>query len=184
MMLLNDKLKFSLVTRHVRLRDVSRLLTRDKLKVNILNTIKGLESLFLLKKPKLVVCGVNPHASDNGVIGSEERKIIQPVIKTLNKKLGGLITAGVISADAAIAQAAGGKFDCVIAPYHDQALIALKLTGFDSGVNLTLGLPFVRTSPLHGVAFDIAAKPALASPGSLVAAIKLAIKCTLNQKKA
>ena len=87
-------------------------------------------------------------------------------------------------ADLAISQAVKGKFDCAIATYHDQALIALKLTDFDSGVNLTLGLPFVRTSPLHGTAFDIAGQPVLANPSSLIAAIKLAIKCSLNQKKA
>ena len=184
MMLINDKLKFSLVTRHIRLRDVSRMLTRKKLETNILNTVKGLKSLFLIERPRLVVCGLNPHASDNGVIGTEEQKIIIPVIKSLNKKLSSVAIGGVLGADLAISQAAKGKFDCVIAAYHDQALIALKLTDFDSGVNLTLGLPFVRTSPLHGTAFDIARKPALANPGSLVAAIKLAIKCTLNQKKA
>jgi 4-hydroxythreonine-4-phosphate dehydrogenase len=184
MMLINDKLKFSLVTRHIRLRDVCKMLTREKLENNILNTVKGLKSLFLIKKPRLVVCGVNPHASDNGVIGTEEKKIIMPVIKSLKKELSGVTISGMLGADLAISQAAKGKFDCVIAAYHDQALIALKLTDFDSGVNLTLGLPFVRTSPLHGVAFDIAGKPALAVPSSLIAAIKLAIECTLNLKKA
>jgi 4-hydroxythreonine-4-phosphate dehydrogenase len=184
MMLINDKLKFSLVTRHIRLRDVCGMLTRKKLRDNILNTVQGLKSLFLIKKPRLVVCGVNPHASDNGVIGTEEREIIMPVIKSLNKKSCGVSIAKVMGADVAISAAAKGKFDCIIAAYHDQALIALKLTGFDSGVNLTLGLPFVRTSPLHGTAFDIAGKPALANPASLIAAIELAIKCTLNQKKA
>jgi 4-hydroxythreonine-4-phosphate dehydrogenase len=183
MMLMNNKLRFSLVTRHIRLRDVSRMLTPELLETNILNTVRGLKSLFLIKKPRLVICGVNPHASDNGLIGSEEKDIIIPVIKNLKKKLTGVVIR-LLSADLAISAAAQGKFDCVIAPYHDQALIALKLTGFESGVNLTLGLPFLRTSPLHGVAFDIAGKPALADPSSLIAAIKLAIKCTLNQRKA
>ncbi|MCX5693603.1 MAG: 4-hydroxythreonine-4-phosphate dehydrogenase PdxA [Candidatus Omnitrophica bacterium] len=183
MMLINDKLKFSLATRHVRLNEVTRVLTREVLKSNILNTVKGLQKLFLIKKPRVVICGVNPHASDNGVIGTEELDIITPVIESLSKRSGDFFINKVLGADVAIAQAAKGKFDCVIATYHDQALIALKLTDFDSGVNLTLGLPFVRTSPLHGVAFDIANKPALANPSSLIAAIKLAIKCTLNQKK-
>ncbi|MDD5476761.1 MAG: 4-hydroxythreonine-4-phosphate dehydrogenase PdxA [Candidatus Omnitrophica bacterium] len=184
MLLLNDKLKFSLVTRHVALKDVCGLLGRKSLENNILRTIKGLRSLFLIKKLKLVVCGVNPHASDNGVIGKEEEKVMIPVIKSLKRKVKGVSIVGPLSADAAISQAAKGNFDCVIAAYHDQALIPLKLTDFDSGVNLTFGLPFVRTSPLHGTAFDIAKKPARAFPGSLVTAIKLAIKCTLNQKKA
>ncbi|MCX5669683.1 MAG: 4-hydroxythreonine-4-phosphate dehydrogenase PdxA [Candidatus Omnitrophica bacterium] len=184
MMLINNKLKFSLLTRHIRLRDVSTMLTQKLLENNILNTVKGLKNLFLIKKPRLVVCGVNPHASDNGVIGTEEQNIIIPVIKKLNKKLSGVVIGGVLGADLAISGAAKGEFDCVIAAYHDQALIALKLTDFDSGVNLTLGLPFLRTSPLHGTAFEIASKPVLANPSSLIAAIKLAIKCTLNQRKA
>jgi 4-hydroxythreonine-4-phosphate dehydrogenase len=180
MMLINDKLKFSLVTRHIRLKDVCTVLTPKNLENNILSTIKGLKSLFLIKKPRLVICGVNPHASDNGLIGTEEQKIIIPVIKRLSKQLQDATIVGAFSADVAISQAAQGNFDCVIAAYHDQALIALKLTGFDSGVNLTLGLPFVRTSPLHGTAFDIAHKPAQANPNSLVAAIKLAVKLTKN----
>ena len=180
MMLINDKLKFSLVTRHIPLKDVCEALTRENLENNILGAIKGLKSLFLIKRPRLVVCGVNPHASDNGLIGREEQKVITPVIKNLSKRIRGVTIAGALSADVAISQAARGNFDCVVAAYHDQALIALKLTDFDSGVNLTLGLPFVRTSPLHGTAFDIARKPHLASPNSLVAAIKLAVKLTKN----
>lgn len=184
MMLLNDKLKFSLLTRHIRLQDVAKNITPKKIEDNILKTAQGLKALFLIKQPRLVVCGLNPHASDNGVIGMQENNIFVPVVKKLNKKLKRQAVTGPISADVAIAQAAKHKFDGVIAAYHDQALIALKLTGAASGVNLTLGLPFVRTSPLHGTAFDIAAQPVSASPHSLIAAIKLAIKCTFNQKKA
>jgi len=184
MLLLNAKLKFSLVTRHVPLKEVCGLLSRKVLRNNILKTIAGLGSLFLIKNPRLVVCGVNPHASDNGVIGREEQRVIIPVIKSLKEKIKGASLTGPLSADAAILQAAKGNFDCVIAAYHDQALIPLKLTDFNSGVNFTLGLPFVRASPLHGTAFDIAKRPALADPGSLIAAIKLALKCASNQKKA
>ena len=183
MMLLNDKLKFSLVTRHIALAEVSNALTKKNLENNIINTIKCLNSLFLIKKPKLVVCGLNPHASDNGVIGKEEQSVIIPVLKSLNDKCKGVVISGPLSADVAVLESFKKKFDCVIAIYHDQALIPLKLSGSDSGVNLTFGLPFVRTSPLHGTAFDIATKPALANPNSLLAAIKLAIKCTLNQRK-
>lgn len=184
MMLLNDRLKFSLVTRHIALKEVCAELTKKRLKDNISNTIKGLKSLFLIKRPKLVICGINPHASDNGVLGTEEQDVITPVIKILRKKFKDASIVGPLGADTAISQAVKGKFDCVIAAYHDQALIPLKLTDFNSGVNLTLGLPFVRTSPLHGTAFDIAQKPALANPSSLVSAVQLAIKCRLNQKKA
>lgn len=184
MMLLNDKIRFSLVTRHVALKEVCTKFTRKNLEENISSTIRGLQLLFLIKEPKIVVCGVNPHASDNGVIGTEEQNIITPAIKDLRKKFKGVTIDGPFGADIAISQATKGKFDCVVAAYHDQALIPLKLTDFDSGVNLTLGLPFVRTSPLHGTAFDIAQKPALANPSSLASAIELAIKCTLNQKRA
>ena len=184
MILLNDKLKFSLVTRHVALKEVSGVFTRENLENNILNTIKCLSSLFLIKKPRLVVCGLNPHASDNGVIGKEEQKVIIPVVKSLKERYRGAVIIGPLSADVAVWAHFKKKYDCVIAAYHDQALIPLKLSGPNSGVNLTFGLPFVRTSPLHGTAFDIAPNPALANPDSLIAAIKLAIKCTLNQRKA
>ncbi|MDD5108888.1 MAG: 4-hydroxythreonine-4-phosphate dehydrogenase PdxA [Candidatus Omnitrophica bacterium] len=184
MMLLNDKLKFSLVTRHVALNRVCTQLSRESLVNNILGTISGLRHLFLIKKPKLIVCGVNPHASDNGLIGKEENNIIIPVVRDLRKKIRNITIEGPIGADIAISEAVKRKFDCIIAAYHDQALIPLKLTDFNSGVNLTLGLPFVRTSPLHGTAFDIAQKPQNSNPSSLVCAIELAIKCTLNRRKA
>jgi 4-hydroxythreonine-4-phosphate dehydrogenase len=181
MLLLNDRLKFSLVTRHISVGKVPQALTKEKLRNNILVTYRSLQKLFGIKKPRLVVCGLNPHASDNGVIGAEENRIIKPVLKKLKGKLK---IDGPLAADAAIAKAAEGNYDCVIAMYHDQALIPLKLTGKDSGVNMTLGLPFIRTSPLHGTAFDIAKTPALADPASMIAAIKLAIKCASRQKKA
>jgi len=184
MMLINDQLKFSLVTRHIALKEVCRKFDSKNLKINILNTVKCLNSLFLIKKPKIVVCAVNPHASDNGLMGDEELSIIIPAIKELKKKLKNATLTGPLPADIAISLAAKGHFDSVIVAYHDQALIPLKLTDFNSGVNLTFGLGFVRTSPLHGTAFDIASKPALANPSSLIAAIKLAVKCTLNQRKA
>ena len=183
MMLVNKKLKFSLVTRHIPLKDVCGRLTARALRDNILAAVKGLNSLFFIAKPRIVVCGLNPHASDNGLIGSEEKRLIIPVIQKLKREIRGAVIEGPLPADVAISQAARGSFDCVIALYHDQALIPLKLTDFDSGVNLTLGLPFVRTSPLHGTAFDIAHRPALANPNSLIAAINLAVKCASNQKK-
>ncbi|MDD5560505.1 MAG: 4-hydroxythreonine-4-phosphate dehydrogenase PdxA [Candidatus Omnitrophica bacterium] len=184
MMLVNDKLKFSLVTRHIPLKDVCGSISRSGLENNIASAIKCLKRSFLISSPRVLVCGINPHASDNGLIGQEELKIIKPVIIRLKKKHKDTTIIGPLSADIAISLAVKGGADCVIALYHDQALIPLKLTGFESGVNLTFGLPFVRTSPLHGTAFDLAAKPALACPNSLIAAIKLAIKCTLNLKKA
>ncbi len=182
MMLLNKQLKFSLVTRHIALKDVSMQLSADTLENTIISTDQALRKLFNIINPRIVVCGLNPHASDNGLMGIEEASIIKPAVIKLKTRIKGL--SGPISADVAISKAAGKEYDCVIAIFHDQALIPLKLTGKNSGVNITLGLPFVRTSPLHGTAFDIADNPKLISPDSMVEAIKLAIQCTSNLKKA
>jgi len=181
MMLLNKRLKFSLVTRHIPLRKVSSRINQESLYKTIFLTSWALKKLFLVKQPRIVVCGLNPHASDNGLIGFEENKIIRPLLKGLKRKIKNL--AGPISADTAIAQANRQEFDCVIAMYHDQALIPLKLYGNFRGVNITLGLPFVRTSPLHGTAFDIAKNRSPADPESLIEAILLAVKCTSNLKR-
>ncbi|MFA5004543.1 MAG: 4-hydroxythreonine-4-phosphate dehydrogenase PdxA [Candidatus Omnitrophota bacterium] len=185
MLLLNDHLKFCLLSRHIPLKNVASYLNSRLIQKTIRLTASGLKALFLLKHPKFVICGLNPHASDNGVIGDEENKVIIPAIKSLKNKIKGASISGPFSADAAIYKAYCRQFDCVVAAYHDQALIPLKLTGLDSGVNLTLGLPFVRTSPLHGTAFDIAQDCAKsANPSSFIAAVKLAVKCTQNLKKA
>jgi 4-hydroxythreonine-4-phosphate dehydrogenase len=180
MMLLNRSLKFSLVTRHIPLKEVARI-SQEDIRKNISTVAHSLKRLFKIENPRLVVCGLNPHASDNGLIGDEENRIIKPALKKL-KDIPARI-AGPLSADTAIARALAGGYDCVIAMYHDQALIPLKLFGNDAGVNLTLGLPFVRTSCLHGTAFDIAANPKNINPGSLIAAVKTAIVCTQNLKK-
>ncbi|MDI6606454.1 MAG: 4-hydroxythreonine-4-phosphate dehydrogenase PdxA, partial [Candidatus Omnitrophota bacterium] len=149
---------------------------------NLLITYRGLKDLFGIQRPRIVVCGLNPHASDNGVIGREETLIISPVVGKIKSKFKVNID-GPLSADVAIYKARLGYYDCVIAMYHDQALIPLKLSGRETGVNLTLGLGFVRTSPLHGTAFDIAGNYRQADPRPLIAAIKLALRCTLNLKK-
>ena len=182
MMLLNDKLRFSLVTRHIPLSKVALSLSKEKLYKNIRVTCSSLQRIFGIKEPRIVICGVNPHASDNGLIGNEENTVIKPCLKQM-KHIKAKID-GPLPSDVAIHRAANGQYDCVIAIYHDQALIPLKLTGAKTGVNLTLGLPFIRTSPLHGTAFDIAKDPKLADPSSLIAAVKLAIKCVSNLKKA
>ncbi len=183
MMLLNKRLKISLVTRHISLKDVPWQLNKDKIYKTIILTYKSLKELFGIKNPRIVVCGLNPHASDNGVMGKEENRIIKPALIRLKRKIKGICIDGPQPADIAILKAAQKEYDCVIAMYHDQALIPLKISGGYTGVNLTLGLGFVRTSPLHGTAFDIAPKFNLANPTSLIEAIRLAIRCTLNQKK-
>jgi len=182
MLLLNDRLRFALATRHIPFNKVSSKITRGTLKKTILITHKSLQELFAIRNPRIVICGLNPHASDNGVIGREENKVIKPVARKLRRVIKNL--EGPITADVAIYRLMSGRYDCAIAMYHDQALIPLKLSGFDTGVNMTLGLSFVRTSPLHGTAFDIAKSNLLAIPSSMIAAVKLAIKCTRNLKKA
>ncbi len=180
MMLLNKRLKFSLVTRHIPLEDVASRLNKEELYGTILATYQSLRTLFLIKQPRIVVCGLNPHASDNGIIGGQENRIIKPVIKRLKKVI--RYIEGPLPGDIAVKLAFERKYDCVIAMYHDQALIPLKLSDSYSGVNLILGLPLIRTSPLHGTAFDIAAA-ALADPRSLIEAIRLNITCISNQKR-
>ena len=180
MMLLNRDLKFSLVTRHIPLGEVASRINKDNISKTIKITRENLRVLFGIKSPRLVVCGINPHGSDNGLIGDQENRVILPALQALRKKFPRI--DGPMGADVAIHLAKEGKYDCVIAMYHDQALIPLKLLGEGSGVNISLGLGFVRTSPLHGTAFDIAGK-GLASSSSLIAAIKLAAQCTINPKK-
>ncbi len=181
MMLLNRYFKFSLLTRHIPLKEVPGRITFESLEKTISLTHAWLKGIFLIKSPRIAVCGLNPHASDNGIIGEEENRVIKPALDKLRHKFGRL--TGPLPADAAVLKARNGLYDCLIAMYHDQALIPLKLSGKNSGVNFTLGLPFIRTSPLHGTAFDIAGK-GKADPASLVEAIKLAVKCASNLKKA
>ncbi len=181
MMLLNKKLKACLITRHIPLKDVSSNLSPEKIYKTVLLTYRSLKKLFFIREPRIAVCGLNPHASDNGILGEEENKIIRPALERLKRIIKNI--DGPLPADTAALKAAQGKYDCLIAMYHDQALIPLKILGGYSGVNITLGLPFIRTSPLHGTAFDIAGKFNLADPTSLIEAIRLAVRCTLNQKK-
>ena len=181
MMLLNKQLKITLVTRHIPLKSVWLQLNKDKIYKAISLTYKSLKEIFLIKNPRIVVCGLNPHASDNGLIGKEENGIIKPVLRNLRRKIRYL--DGPLSADVAISKANRKEYDCVVAMYHDQALIPLKMDGDSPGVNITLGLDFIRTSPLHGTAFDIAKDHTLANPLSLIEAIKLAIRCTSNLRK-
>lgn len=182
MFLLNEKMRFALATRHIPLYKVSSKITQENLRKTISITYNSLRTLFAIRNPRIVICGLNPHASDNGVIGKEENRVVKPAVKKLKRMIKNL--EGPITADVAIYRLMSGQYDCAIAMYHDQALIPLKLSGFDKGVNMTLGLSFIRTSPLHGTAFDIAKKSRLADPGSLIASIKLAIKCSRNLKKA
>lgn len=180
MMLLNQRIKITLVTRHIPLSQVAGAISKIDISESVRLSFLHLKKFFRIDTPRIIVCGLNPHASDNGLIGSQETRLIAPVIAQLKKRIPNL--QGPISADIALKQAYAGDYDCAIAMYHDQALIALKLSGQYPGVNLTLGLPFVRTSPLHGTAFDIARKFKEPDPGSLMQAITVADRCAQNQK--
>lgn len=181
MMLMNKHLKVSLATRHIPLKEVCRKLDSDSIYRTIIITADSIRKLFGIKNPRIAVCGVNPHASDGGVLGKEEDEVIAPAVTRARRARNAVI--GPLPCDSVFLSAVNGKYDAVIAMYHDQALIPLKTTDFDTGVNITLGLPYVRTSVLHGTAFDIAGKN-IANPNSLIEAIKVAVVCAQNLKAA
>lgn len=175
MMLFHHKLRVTLTTIHVPLKKIFSKIDQQSILEKLELTSLCLRQHFQIKRPKIAVCGLNPHAGENGLLGREEREIILPAIKRFQKRKNfkDIQITGPVSADAVFHQALSGAYDAVLCHYHDQGLIPLKTTGFDEGVNLTLGLPFVRTSPDHGVAFDIAGRD-VANPGSMVAAIEAA----------
>ena len=171
MMLACDALRVVPVTIHIPLAYVPTALSADLLADSIRITAAALRRDFGLAAPRLAVAGLNPHAGEGGSIGREEITLIAPVLDQLRAE--GLDLTGPLSADTMFHPAARQTYDAAVCMYHDQALIPLKTLGFDSGVNLTLGLPFVRSSPDHGTAFDIAGK-GVANPGSLIAALRMA----------
>ena len=167
-------LRVALVTIHVPLARVPRLLSTKKI-VEVIELSHDVCKRFGIRRPKIGVAGLNPHAGEGGLLGHEERRIIAPAIQSAKRK--GIGVTGPWPADTLFHKAYHGEFDAVVAMYHDQGLAPLKMIAFDSGVNLTLGLPFVRTSPDHGTAFDIAGK-GIANPASMIAAINLAAQLT------
>lgn len=168
MMLCAGNFRIGLVTEHVPVAEVSKHITKEKIlsKLNIMH--KSLQKDFGIDKPRIAVLGLNPHAGDEGLIGSEEEAIIKPAIK--EAKNSNMLVVGPYSADAFFARRSFEKFDAVLAMYHDQGLIPFKALAIGEGVNYTAGLPEVRTSPDHGVAFDIAGKDK-ADTSSFVAAV-------------
>lgn len=180
MLLLNEHLKFCLVTQHLPLKDVVSVLDKKQIRLVVSTALTGLKLFFGINYPRIAVCGLNPHASDNGLIGNEEHDLIVPAIAVFRKEHKQIY--GPMPAEVAVLKALHGQYDCLIAMYHDQALIPLKVTGGFSGVNMSLGLPFVRTSVLHGTAFDIAGR-GIADHSSMKEAVKTAINCVLHQKK-
>lgn len=163
-------LRVALATIHVPIARVASLLKREKIELAIELAAKACQNLGL-PRAKVAVCGLNPHAGEGGKIGDEEITKIAPAVEAMRRR--GFDVAGPLGADTLFHHAFRGDFDAVVAMYHDQGLVPLKMIGFDTGVNWTLGLPFVRTSPDHGTAYDIAGK-GIANPSSMIAALRLA----------
>lgn len=171
MMLASDQLKVVPTTIHIPLAQVATTLTAQLLRDTIRITALGLQRQFGIKSPRLAVAGLNPHAGEGGAMGFEDIEIIAPVIAEM-RALGYDLT-GPLSADTMFHAAARARYDAAICMYHDQALIPIKTLDFDRGVNVTLGLPFIRTSPDHGTAFDIAGL-GRATPTSTIQALRMA----------
>ncbi len=182
MMLASDELRVVPLTIHIPLVDVPGALTRELIVDTARIIATSLTRDFGLgQRPRIAVAGLNPHAGENGTIGTEDQHIIAPAIAALREE--GLAVTGPHSADTLFHAAARATYDAVIAMYHDQALIPIKTLAFDRGVNVTLGLPFVRTSPDHGTAFDIAGT-STANPASLQEALLLAARLATNRATA
>jgi len=165
MMLTADALRVVLATTHIALRDVPAHLTAERLAETIATTRRGLREWFEVAEPRIALCALNPHAGDSGRFGSEDDDLLRPVAR----REGAL---GPFPADTVFVRAMRGEFDAVIAPYHDVGMTAIKVAAFGRAVNVTLGLPFPRTSPDHGTALDIARK-GVADPSSMIAATRL-----------
>lgn len=181
MMLGGKDLKVVLVTIHEAIRDVPELITKKAVLNTIRVTDRAFRQDFAVKRPRIAVCGLNPHAGEAGMFGDEDRKIIAPAVKKAREA--GINATGPLPPDTVFYRAVRKKeFDCVVAMYHDQGLGPLKLMHFEDGVNATLGLPIIRTSVDHGTAYDIAWK-GVANHASLAAAIEMAVEMAKNRAR-
>lgn len=179
MMLVSATLRVGLVTIHVPLKRVSGSITRKLVRQRIEVIHKALVSDWRIRNPRIAVLGLNPHAGEAGDIGTEDKRIVAPVVKSLAAAT--MNIKGPFPADAFFARYKPSDYDAVIAMYHDQGLIPLKMSAHGRAVNVSAGLPIVRTSPDHGTAFDIAGK-GIADPGSMIEAIKLAVAIAKNRQ--
>ena len=170
---LGAPLRVLLATTHVPLRDVPDLLNADLLVSQAMLLNSSLEANWNIARPRIALCALNPHASDGGLFGDEEDRVFRPAVNALRGA--GVEVEGPISADTVFSRALDGEYDAVIAPYHDVGMAPFKTIAFGAGVNVTLGLPFVRTSPDHGTAFEIVGT-GIADPSSMQAAIRMATR--------
>jgi len=178
MMLAGPRLRTVPLTVHSALADVPDLITRELIKHKTRIVAAALTRDFGIAHPRMVVTGLNPHAGEGGKFGREEIEVIAPAVALLQSE--GFDISGPHSADALFAPHARKEYDAALCMYHDQALIPFKTLEFEEGVNVTLGLPIIRTSPDHGTAFDIAGK-GLANPGAMIAAIRMADECAARR---
>lgn len=169
------RLRVVLVTTHVPLRDVPALLTHERIVRTGKVVQKALRSWWGIERPRLALCALNPHAGESGLFGDEEARVLSPAARALD-------AAGPFPADTVFVRAMRGEFDAVLAPYHDVGMTAIKVAAFGRAVNVTLGLPFPRTSPDHGTAFDIAGS-GKADPSSMRAALELAVRLARRSAK-
>lgn len=179
MMMAGNTLRVVLVTIHCRLSDIASMLTIDRVYEHIELTHLSLQRDFAIDNPRIAVAGLNPHAGEEGLFGNEERDIIKPAIQRAHQKK--IDAIGPLPPDTVFFQATQGRYDCVVCMHHDQGLIPFKLLHFHDGVNITIGLPLVRTSVDHGTAYDIAGQ-GIAEPTSLTAAVRLAENIAENRK--
>ena len=175
MMLASERLRVVLVTTHVALRDVPALVTQDRVVRAGRVTRAALRDWFGIAAPRLAVCALNPHAGEGGLFGDEDDRVLRPAAEALH-------AVGPLPADTVFVRAMRGEFDAVLAPYHDVGMTAIKVASFGHAVNVTLGLPFPRTSPDHGTAFDIAGT-GRADPSSMRAALELAVELAGRQAR-
>ena len=181
MMIIGGPLKIMFVTTHVAIKDLPSLLTQAKIEKGIRLAHLALTTLFGITKPKIGVAALNPHAGEHGLFGDEEARVILPAARAA--QAAGILASDPLPADTLFGKTARGDYDGVVALYHDQGLIPLKLVAFGTCVNLTVGLPIIRTSVDHGTAFDIVGK-GIADPGSLVEAVTLAAALAAKRKGA
>lgn len=179
MMIVGGPLRIMFVTTHVAIKLLSSLLTQAKVEQGIRLAHLALTELFGIKRPRIGVAALNPHAGEHGLFGDEEARVILPASRAAQAQ--GICASDPLPADTLFGKAVKGQYDGIVAMYHDQGLIPLKLVAFGTCVNLTVGLPIIRTSVDHGTAFDIVGK-GIADPGSLLEAIKLAAKLAARRR--
>ena len=179
MFMIGKGLRVAFVTTHLAVNEIAGSINQENVFSTIQITATGLKTFFGIDQPKIAVCGLNPHCGDGDRFGTEERDIIIPAIERAQKM--GIDCHGPLSADTVFNKALNGEFDIVVVQFHDQGAIPIKMHAFDSGVNITLGIPVIRTSPTHGTAFDIAGK-GIADPGSMKEAIKTAVMMAETRK--